>query len=55
MISDNVIDAWEHFKSIFMRIINNIVPMKQVRIEQRTEGWINTEILKSIKDRDKAL
>ena len=31
MISDNVIDAWEHFKSIFMGIINNIAPMDQYR------------------------
>ena len=39
-----MIDAWEHFKSIFMGIINNITPMKQVRIKQRTEGYRNTEI-----------
>ena len=54
MISDNVIDAWGHFKSIFMGIINNIALIKQVRIKQRTEGWIHTEILKSIKDTDEA-
>lgn len=54
MISDNVIDAWEQFKSIFMGIVNNIAPLKQVRIKQKTERWINTDILKSIKDRDKA-
>lgn len=33
MISDNVIDAWEQFKSIFMGTVNNIAPLKQVRIK----------------------
>ena len=52
--SDNVIDAWERFKSIFMSGVNNISPIKEVRIKQRTEPWINAEILQSIYDRDRA-
>ena len=42
------------FQINFMGIINNFATIKQFRIKQRTEGWINTKILKSIKDRDKA-
>ena len=52
--SDNVIRAWENFKSIFMSAIDNIAPMKEVRIKQRTQPWITNEILQCIKDRDKA-
>ena len=38
--SDNVIQAWENFKSIFMSAIDNIAPMKEVCIKQRTQPWI---------------
>lgn len=54
LCSDNVIQAWENFKSIFMSAIDNIAPLKEVRIKQRTEPWITNEILQCIKDRDKA-
>ena len=37
-----------------MSVINNISPIKEVRIKQRTEPWINAEILQSINDRDNA-
>ena len=52
--SDNVIQAWENLKSIFMSAIDNIAPMKEVCIKQRTQPWITNEILQCIKDRDKA-
>ena len=42
------------FKYIFLSVIDNIAPMKEVRIKQRTEPWITNEILQCIKDRDKA-
>ena len=52
--SDNVTQAWENFKAILVSAIDNIAPVKEVRIKQRTEPWINNEILQSIKGRDKA-
>ena len=52
--SDYVVDPWERFKSIFMSGVNNVSPIKEVRIKQRTEPWINAEILQSIYDRDMA-
>ena len=52
--SDNVVDGWGKFKSIFMSVVNNISPIKEVRIKQRTEPWINAEILQSINNRDRA-
>ena len=51
--SNNVIQAWEHFKSSFMSAIDNIAPMKEVRIKQRTQPRITNEILQCLKDRDK--
>ena len=54
MCSENVIDAWSRFKSIFLSVIANIAPIKEVRIKNRTEPWIDSEILHSINERDKA-
>ena len=41
-------------KSIFMSVVNNFSPIKEVRIKQRTEPWVNAGILQSINDRDRA-
>ena len=54
MISDNVTEAWENFKEIFLFIINNMAPIKELRINQRTELWISNDILRSISERDRA-
>ena len=47
--------AWLRFKEIFTNILNEIAPIKQVRINVRTEPWMNSEILELISKRDKAL
>ena len=54
LLSDNVSDAWCSFKSIFLSVIDNLAPLKVVRIKQRTEPWVTNEILQCIKDRDKS-
>lgn len=54
LLCDNVFEAWEKFKDIFVSVIDNIAPIKQLRIKQRTEPWINSDILQSINHRDKA-
>ena len=54
MLIDNVVEAWHNFKSVFLSILNSIAPMKEVRIKQRTEPWITTDILQRIESRDKA-
>ena len=54
LLSDNASDAWELFKDLFMSVIDNIAPVKQMRIKQRTEPWINSDILEAINQRDKA-
>ena len=37
-----------------MSVVNNISPIKEVRIKQRIEPGFNSEILQSIKERNKA-
>ena len=54
MTSDNVIDAWSNFKTLFLSIVNDMSPIKEVRMKQRTELWVTNDILKSIKEHDKA-
>jgi len=34
--------------------MDSIAPVMSVRIKQRTEEWVDSEVLQSIKDRDKA-
>ena len=54
LLSYNVSESWNSFKHIFLSIVDNIAPLKQIRIKQRTEPWINSDILKIIQDRDNA-
>ena len=45
--------AWDNFKCLFLSVLDNIAPVKEVRIKQRTEPWITSDILNSINERDK--
>ena len=45
-------EAWENFKIIVLKVIDNIAPVKQIRLKQRTEPWLTAEILELIKIRD---
>ena len=38
----------------FFVVVNDMAPIKEIRIKQRTELWINNEIINSIKERDQA-
>lgn len=37
---------------MFLDILNSMAPMKTVRIKQRSETWINEDILKAIRSRN---
>ena len=52
---DNVHDAWCNFKLEFTKVLDKICPVKHIRLKQRTEPWINSDVLEAIRDRDKAL
>lgn len=37
---------------IFLEVLNKVAPYKDIRIEQRTEPWVNDSILNAIKERN---
>ena len=47
--------AWNMFKSYFLGVVDELAHMKEIRIKQRTEPWMNagTGILNLITLRDK--
>jgi len=51
LLCDSVNEAWERFKHLFVSVIDNIEPVKQLRIKQRTEPLMDSDILQAIKER----
>ena len=47
--------AWNAFQRIFLSVLNNVAPIKEVRVKQRTEEWMDSEILDLIHQKDKFL
>ena len=45
-------ETWDTFKSKFLGILNKCVPLKEVRIKQQSEPWVNADLLETIKQRD---
>ncbi len=33
--------AWNHFQSSFLLVLDKIAPLKEVKIKQRTQPWVN--------------
>ena len=52
---DQVNEAWVNFKDLFTSVLDKLAPIKEVRLKQRTEPWMENDILELIKARDKAL
>ena len=53
--TDSVQESWLTFKELFLSVLNSVAPEKQVRLKQRSEPWITSDILNLIKLRDKCL
>ena len=47
--------AWKSFQTILLNVLDDIAPIKEIRLKQRTEPWMSSEILQMIKERDKHL
>ena len=52
-IFHNVNEAYTDFLTKFMNIIDNISPLKQIRVKTNTKPWFDSEILSAINVRDK--
>ena len=46
--------AWNMFKGYFLGVVDELEPVKEICIKQRTELWMNADILELITLRDKA-
>jgi hypothetical protein len=53
--AESVNSAWIHFRNIFNNILNSVAPVKEVRLKQRSEPWLSSDILSLIKERDLSL
>ena len=52
--TENVNDAWNRFRKMFLGVVDSVAPLKTVRLKQRTESWFSGDILRLISERDKA-
>ena len=52
---DNATTAWNLFKQVFLEIIDTLAPVKEIKLKTRTEPWMDSEILESIRKRDSLL
>ena len=43
------------FHNLFIKVLNSVAPIKQVRLKQRSEPWMDGHILDLINQRDQAL
>ena len=55
LTSTDVTKAWELFKEYFHSVLNVVASIKGVRLKQRTEPRITTDILQCIQKRDEWL
>ncbi|XP_051950049.1 uncharacterized protein LOC127620831 [Xyrauchen texanus] len=51
--SNDVDGAWSLFKQHFLAALDNVAPMKETRIKQRSAIWMTSDILDLIRQRDK--
>lgn len=39
------------FREILLKVIDSVAPLKEIRIKQRTEPWIDFDISEGLKER----
>ena len=44
--------AWNVFSNNFISVLDKVAPLKEVRIKNKTEPWMNNDILENIRKRD---
>jgi len=53
--ASTVESSWDNFRNIFHKVLDSVAPIKSVRLKQRTEPWLTSDILALIKERDRLL
>ena len=54
VLCNNVDLAWDHFKRLFLKVVDGVAPFKTTRVKQRCEPWMNGDIQDAISERNKA-
>ena len=52
---DNINVAYSHFVELVTNIIDEIAPMREVRVRKNTQEWMDQEVLEGIRIRDRLL
>lgn len=52
---EQVDKAWSIFRNFFMDVVDDVAPVKEIRLKQKTESWFNGDIHHLVHERDKAL
>ena len=47
--------AWNVFSNNCISVLDKVAPLKEVRIKNKTEPWMNNDILENIRKRDMLL
>ena len=55
LFSDNVDFCLDEFSRLFRGVIDKVAPFREIRIKQRTNPWMNSQILAKIRKRDELL
>ncbi len=48
-------DARKFFKVVFLKVVDKIAPLRQVRVKQRASPWMDQKILEILNNRNRAL
>ena len=51
-LSRNINSAWSIFRDIFLSVLDEVAPFKEIKVKKHTEPWITSDILEQIHHRD---
>lgn len=55
LVSNCIEASWSNFKTKFLKVIDEIAPVKTIRVKQNDHPWFNNEIRELVRHRDKLL
>lgn len=54
VLCTDVNNAWNQFKQRLLKVLDEVAPIKIIRVKQRSEPWMNSDIQEAINSRNKA-